>query len=241
MPNLPFHEISPEGPTSEFTSSESIASASSEPSLFVKTFAVGPLRCNCTIIGDPASRQAIVADPGGDADRILKILDDEGFTVNRIIHTHAHFDHFMASGDMHEKTGAPLCLHEADKPLWDHLEYQCGRFNIPYKPVPEPHHWLEDEEELAVGQSIGKAIFTPGHTPGSMSFLFEDAKLLLAGDTLFQGGVGRTDLWGGDYPTIERSIKQRLYSLDESLHVVAGHGPGTTIGREMRHNPFVRA
>jgi len=226
---------------SEFPNPEVSPAEAKKPELFIKTFAVGPLRCNCTIIGDPVSKQAIVADPGGDADRILKVLDDESFTVSRIIHTHAHFDHFMASGDMHEKTGAPLCLHQADKPLWEHLEDQCGLYGLPYRPVPSPQHWLEDEEALPVGQSVGKAIFTPGHTPGSMSFLFEDAGLLLAGDTLFQGGIGRTDLWGGDYPTIERSIKQRLYTLDEGLHVVAGHGPGTTIGREMRHNPFVQA
>ncbi len=209
--------------------------------LFIKTFGVGPLRCNCTIVGDPVSKQAIVVDPGGDADKILDVLSAEGFTVNRIIHTHAHFDHFMASGEMHDKTGAPLCLHKADQPLWANLETQCGMYGLPYKPVPAPHHWLDDEEELAVGQSTGQALFTPGHTPGSMSFWFKEAGLLLAGDTLFQGAIGRTDLWGGDYPTIERSIRQRLYTLDESTRVVAGHGPGTTIGHEMRHNQFVRA
>jgi hydroxyacylglutathione hydrolase len=209
--------------------------------LFIKTFAVGPLRCNCTIIGDPVSKQAIVADPGGDAEVILRILAEEGLTVKRIIHTHAHFDHFMASGDMHDKTGAPLCLHPADKPLWEHLEDQCNMFGLPYKPVPAPHHWLEDEEELELEHIKGKALFTPGHTPGSMSFLFKDAQLLLAGDTLFQGAIGRTDLWGGDYPTIERSIRNRLYTLDEATRVVTGHGPGTMIAHEMRHNPFVKA
>lgn len=223
------------------SSPDALTPENNSPALFIKTMAVGPLRCNCTIIGDPVSKRAIVADPGGDADRILAVLDEEGFTVNQIIHTHAHFDHFLASGDMHEKTGAPLCLHSADKPLWEHLEDQCGLYGLPYKPVPEPHHWLQDEEELNLGHTRGKAIFTPGHTPGSMSFLFEDAGLLLAGDTLFQGAIGRTDLWGGDYPTIERSIRQRLYSLDEATRVVAGHGPGTTIGQEMRHNQFVRA
>ncbi len=209
-------------------------------SLFVKTLQVGPLRCNCTIIGDPVSRRAIVADPGGDADKILAILSEEGFSVSQIIHTHAHFDHFMASGDLHEKTGAALCLHPADRPLWDHLEDQCNMFGLPYKPAPTPTHWLEHEEELPLTMLSGKALFTPGHTPGSMSFLFEEANLLLAGDTLFQGGIGRTDLWGGDYPTIERSIRERLYTLNEDIRVVTGHGPGTTIGHEMRHNPFVR-
>jgi hydroxyacylglutathione hydrolase len=209
--------------------------------LFIKTFPVGHLRCNCTIIGDPVSKQAIVIDPGGDAQRIIEILQEQHLTVTRILHTHAHFDHFLASGEMHKHTGAPLCLHRADQTLWEHLEDQCNLFGVPYQPVPAPHHWLEHEEELPVAQSRGQAIFTPGHTPGSMSFWFEDAKLLIAGDTLFQGGIGRTDLWGGDYPTIERSIRERLYTLDEQATVITGHGPSTTIGHEMRHNPFIRA
>jgi glyoxylase-like metal-dependent hydrolase (beta-lactamase superfamily II) len=208
--------------------------------LFIKTLQVGPLRCNCTIIGDLVSKQAIVVDPGGDAQRILDLLQEQDFTVSQILHTHAHFDHFLASSEMHEQTGAPLCLHRADQPLWEHLEDQCTMFGIPYTPVPVPHHWLSDEEELPLSQIQGKALFTPGHTPGSMSFWFEDAKLLIAGDTLFQGGIGRTDLWGGDYATIERSIREQLYTLDEQTLVVTGHGPSTTIGHEIRHNPFVR-
>jgi glyoxylase-like metal-dependent hydrolase (beta-lactamase superfamily II) len=112
-------------------------------------------------------------------------------------------------------------------------------FRVPYTPVPSPDRWLEDDEELACG--CGVALHTPGHTPGSMSFWFADAKLLIAGDTLFKRGVGRTDLWGGDQATIVRSIKQRLYTLDEGATVVTGHGPDTRLGDEMRENPFVRA
>lgn len=209
--------------------------------LFIKTFPVGPLRCNCTIIGDPVSKKAIVIDPGGDAQNILAIVQAQGFTVSQILHTHAHFDHFLASGEMHQQTGAPLCLHRADQPLWEHLEDQCNLFGVPYQPVPSPHHWLEHEEELPIAHTNGQAIFTPGHTPGSMSFWFKEARLLIAGDTLFQDGIGRTDLWGGDYPTIERSIRERLYTLDEEATVITGHGPSTTIGHEMRHNPFIRA
>ncbi len=204
---------------------------------FVKTFPVGPLQCNCTVLGDKATGRAVVVDPGGDADKILDLLAQEGLTVVQIIHTHAHFDHFMASGVMHERTGAPLCLHEADKPLWQNLEMQCSLFGVPYRPVPAPQQWLEHEEELPLA---GKALHTPGHTPGSMSFLFEAAGLLIAGDTLFRGSIGRTDLWGGDYQAIERSIRERLYTLDESLTVVTGHGPSTSIGYEIRNNPFVK-
>lgn len=212
-----------------------------ESRYFVKSFPVGPLQCNCTIIGDRVTGEAIVVDPGGDADKILAMVEQEGLRVVRVLHTHAHFDHFLAAGDIHEKTGAPLALHPEDKPLWDNLEMQCGMFQIPYKPVPAPTQWLSHEEPVTVGGVTGEAIHTPGHTPGSTSFHFDDLKLLIAGDTLFRGSIGRTDLWGGDYNAIERSIRERLYTLDESTRVVTGHGISTTIGDEMRHNQFVRA
>lgn len=209
------------------------------PRLIRETFPVGPLQCNCTIIGDPLTKKAIVVDPGGDHELILARLDQLGLKVVSIIHTHAHLDHFLASGLMKEKTGASLHLHKEDKFLWDALEMQCNMFGIPYTPVPEPDQWISDDQELACG--CGVAIHTPGHTPGSMSFWFAQDKLLIAGDTLFKGSIGRTDLWGGDFNTIEKSIRQRIYSLDEEAVVVTGHGPDTTIGAEMRSNPFVKA
>lgn len=211
-----------------------------QTALLVKSFPVGPLQCNCTVIGDPATKQALVVDPGGDADKILALLQDWDMTVSHILHTHAHFDHFLASGEMKQATGASLALHKDDKPLWENLEMQCGMYGLPYAPAPPPDHWLQHEEDLHAGACHGQALHTPGHTPGSMSFYFKDLNLLLAGDTLFRGSIGRTDLWGGDYPTIERSIRERLYTLDEATHVVTGHGPSTTIGDELRENAFVR-
>ncbi|WP_336512645.1 MBL fold metallo-hydrolase [Stutzerimonas stutzeri] len=207
--------------------------------LISETFAVGPLQCNCTIVGDPLTGRAIVVDPGGDPQRILARIEALGLRVVSIIHTHAHLDHFLASGQIKERTGATLHLHKDDQFLWDSLEQQCALFGVPYVPVPAPDFWLVDDEALACG--CGVALHTPGHTPGSMSFWFPDAKLLLAGDTLFRRGIGRTDLWGGDYATIERSIRQRLYRLDEDAIVITGHGPQTRLGDEMRDNPFVRA
>ncbi len=207
--------------------------------LISETFPVGPLQCNCTIVGDPLTGRAIVVDPGGDPQRILARIEALGLRVVSIIHTHAHLDHFLASGQIKERTGATLHLHKDDQFLWDSLEQQCALFGVPYVPVPAPDFWLVDDEALACG--CGVALHTPGHTPGSMSFWFPDAKLLLAGDTLFRRGVGRTDLWGGDYATIERSIRQRLYCLDEDAIVITGHGPQTRLGDEMRDNPFVRA
>ena len=219
--------------------------------LFMTTFPVGPLQCNCTIIGDRTSGEALVVDPGGDGQLILDTLVDHGLSrVVRIIHTHAHFDHFLAAGHVQAETAkrcgcaVPIGLHKEDKPLWDNLEAQCARFSIPYTPPPPVDDWLADEEELTLPGCPtlkGVALHTPGHTPGSMSFYFEAQKLLVAGDTLFRGSIGRTDLWGGDYAAIERSIKQRLYTLDEATEVITGHGPLTTLGFEMRHNGFVTA
>lgn len=209
--------------------------------MILKTFPVPPLGCNCSIIGDPITKRAIVVDPGGAHERILKDVQDLGMTVVSILHTHAHFDHFLASGEMKRATNATLCLHPDDRKLWEMLETQCRMFGVPYLPVPLPDYWLHDEEKLIVGGIEGVALHTPGHTPGSMSFHFPAEKLLLAGDTLFQGSIGRTDLWGGDYDAIERSIRDRLYTLDESTRVITGHGPETQIGIERESNQFVRA
>lgn len=209
--------------------------------LIRKTFSVPPLGCNCSIIGDPVSQQAIVVDPGGAAERILREVRALGLTVTRILHTHAHFDHFLASGEMKNATGAALCLHEDDRELWDMLEMQCRTFGVPYVPVPPPDYWLTDEEKVSIGHVTAIALHTPGHTPGSMSFHVPEGGVVLAGDTLFRGSIGRTDLWGGDFDAIERSIRGRLYTLDDSTLVVTGHGPETEIGWEKQRNQFVRA
>lgn len=206
-----------------------------------KSFSVPPLGCNCSIIGDPVTKRAIVVDPGGAPERILREAQDLGLTVVSVLHTHAHFDHFLAAGEIKKATGATLCLHPDDRDLWRMLDVQCRVFGVPYVPVPPPDYWLQDEEKILVGGLEGLALHTPGHTPGSMSFHFPAEKLLLAGDTLFRGGIGRTDLWGGDFDAIERSIRERLYTLDETTRVITGHGPDTEIGLERESNPFVRA
>jgi glyoxylase-like metal-dependent hydrolase (beta-lactamase superfamily II) len=208
--------------------------------MIFRSFAVPPLDCNCSIIGDPITKQAIVVDPGGDSNRILKELQECGLTVAYIVHTHAHFDHFLASGEMKRATGAPLWLHKDDKLLWENLEMQCQVFGVPYTPAPPPDRWLKDDEELTLGEVKGLALHTPGHTPGSMCFHFPAAHMVIAGDTLFRGSIGRTDLWGGDAQAIERSIKDRLYTLDEGTRVITGHGPETRIGDELRYNLYVR-
>ena len=203
-----------------------------------KSFPVGPLQCNCTIIGNTSTGKGYLIDPGGDAERILEIIETMNVSIEAIYHTHAHFDHFLASAEIKEKTGAPIFLNESDRFLWDTLEMQCSYFNIDFKPTPPPDFNIEDQQDLI--HCAGVCIHTPGHTPGSVSFHFESEKLLIAGDTLFQGSVGRTDLPGGDFKTLKSSIQEKIYSLDESTVVVTGHGPQTSIKREMESNLFIR-
>ena len=203
-----------------------------------KSFPVGPLQCNCTVMGDTESGVGYVFDPGGDAERIMATVESLGLRIVGIIHTHAHLDHILAAGEIRKQTGAPVWLHRSDKELWDSLEQQCRMWGVPYSPVGDPDHWIEHEQELECG---GNCIHTPGHTPGSTSFYFEESRLLIAGDTLFLGSIGRTDFPGGNPAQLKKSIQQRIYCLDESAAVVTGHGPETSIGQEMRFNAFVRS
>jgi len=219
---------------------EGYAERMNKQPLIRKTFSVPPLGCNCSILGDPLTKEAVIVDPGGDHHQILRYVEEMGLAVVRVIHTHAHFDHFLASDEIRKATGAALCLHAEDRVLWEGLEIQCRLFGVPYVPVPAADYWLRDEAEISVGRVQGVAFHTPGHTPGSMCFHFPEDQLLFAGDTLFRGGIGRTDLWGGSHDAIERSIRERLYTLEETTKVVPGHGPETEIGWERESNPFVR-
>ena len=207
--------------------------------IVVRTFPVGPLQCNCSIIGDTLTGQALVVDPGRDAELILNELDALGLKVVAIVHTHAHLDHILAAGQIKNATGAPIYLHEGDLFLWDGVEEQCRRFGFPSVQLPRPDHFLGDDHDL--GCCGGVALHTPGHTPGSVSFWFDDCKTLVAGDTLFRGSIGRTDLWGGNFEQIVSSIRDRLYTLDDDAVVITGHGPSTRIGVEKETNMFVRA
>lgn len=202
-----------------------------------KTFPVGPLQSNCTVLGDSDSGKGYVFDAGGDAQRITAVARSLGLTVVGIVQTHAHLDHIMAAGEVHSETGAPVWLHAGDRFLWDGAEAQCRAWGFPYSPLPMLDHELEHGTELEFG---ARCVHTPGHTPGSVCFHFETEKLLIAGDTLFQGSVGRTDLPGGSSAQLVSSIRDRLYTLADETTVVTGHGPETTIGFEKCHNAFVR-
>jgi hydroxyacylglutathione hydrolase len=212
--------------------------AEADSQILVTTFAVGPLGCNCSIICDPRSREAILVDPGAEFPRIKREIENLQAKIKYIVHTHAHFDHVGASEEAHQDTQAPLLLHPADKFLWDNVAMQGKFFNLKLQSLPPWSEDLQDEKDFQIGEHRLKTLHTPGHTPGSCCFTIND--VLFAGDTLFQGSIGRTDLWGGDFDLISKSIKERLYALDGDTKVVCGHGPGTKIGVEKRTNAFVR-
>jgi glyoxylase-like metal-dependent hydrolase (beta-lactamase superfamily II) len=205
----------------------------------VETFPVGPLQCNCTILADESSGEAVVIDPGDEAERILRALQAAQLTPVALLHTHAHFDHITGSRRVREATGAAIRLHPADRPLYDALPDQAALFGLAAEAPAEPDAPLADGETIRFGSHALTAIHTPGHTPGSTCFrLAGDRPLLFSGDTLFRRSVGRTDLWGGDTRKILASIREKLFNLAGDTPVVCGHGPDTTIDEERRLNPF---
>jgi len=212
------------------------------PSPLLQTLPVGPLQCNCTILFDEERREALVVDPGDEAPRILKALTDLNARTLALLHTHGHFDHIGATSDVAEATGAAIRLHAGDRFLYDSLAEQASFFGLSLRAPRPPDQPLSDGEVISFGGFQVRAIHTPGHTPGSTSFLLEgENPILFSGDTLFHRSIGRTDLWGGDTDQILASIRERLFTLPPETPVVCGHGPRTTIGEERKLNPFVRA
>lgn len=208
--------------------------------MIIETFPVGPLQCNCTIIACPETKEAAVVDPGGDVEDILARISELGLTVKYLLHTHAHFDHVLGSRALKEKTEAKICLHKGDQWLYDNLGMQCGLFGFDCKEPLPVDVYLNDQEEVKLGNVKASVIHTPGHTPGSLCFsLAGKDSTLLSGDTLFQRSIGRTDLWGGSFDEIIKSISERLFKLDDSTKVIPGHGPNTDIWTEKKQNPFV--
>jgi glyoxylase-like metal-dependent hydrolase (beta-lactamase superfamily II) len=222
----------------------SVASAPSEGKdacMLLQTIPVGPLQCNCSILGDEATSTAIVIDPGDDAARIAALVDEAGLRVSTIVHTHAHLDHIGGSADFQRRCGGKAFLHKGDQWLHENIATQCAMFGFDVPDTIVLDGWMEEGTRFEFGSHRLEVLHTPGHTPGSCSFVIEadGRQLVFAGDTLFAGSIGRTDLWGGDTGQIIRSLKGKLMSLDDDAEVITGHGPGTTIGRERNSNPFL--
>ena len=204
-----------------------------------ETFPVGMLGCNCSILGDEASHEAIVVDPGYDIPRILELLAKHKLTVKKILVTHAHIDHIASAQRLKEITGAPILYNQADLPLVAMMDVQAGWFGLPVPTVLPPDHSPADGEVVDVGGISGNILYTPGHSEGSVCLYLPKEHLLLAGDTLFAGGVGRTDFPGGNAGKLLASIQDRLLTLPDETVVVPGHGSMTTIGAERHSNPFL--
>ncbi len=208
--------------------------------MILESFPVGPLHCNCTILGDEVTREAIVVDPGDNIPEILSRLQKHGLTLRQIIITHAHIDHVGGAVQLKRATGAPVFLNQKDLGLLSAMEMQAGWIGVPTPEVAPPDASAEDGLAVGLAALPGEVIHTPGHTPGSICLLFHKQNLLLAGDTLFAGSIGRTDLPGGDGRQILRSLRDRLLILPDTTRVLPGHGPETSIGEERQSNPFLQ-
>ncbi|MBI2395617.1 MAG: MBL fold metallo-hydrolase [Deltaproteobacteria bacterium] len=213
--------------------------------MILESFAAGPLGCNCTLVIDETTKTAIVVDPGGDLAKIEARLAKHGAVVKAIVHTHTHIDHVGATADLQRGTRAAARIHEADQFLYSILPIQASLLGMGTPPPSaELDTWLQDDEVISLGAVDLHVLHTPGHTPGSCCFEVrtrgEEQVVVLAGDTLFQQSVGRTDLWGGDHDALLRSIRGKLFALPDPTRVICGHGPDTTLGAEKRTNPFVR-
>ncbi len=208
--------------------------------MLVETFPVGLLQCNCTIAADPEHGEAIVIDPGDEITRIVERLAALRLTLRQIIITHAHIDHVGGALKLKQLTGAPILMHQDDLPLLRMMDVQAGWLGVETPETAPPDEPLRESTIVGLTQSPATVLHTPGHTPGSVCLHFAHENILVAGDTLFAGSIGRTDLPGGDGRRILESIHGKLLHLPEETKVIAGHGPATTIGQEKLRNPYLR-
>jgi len=207
--------------------------------LIHEIFPVGVLGCNCSVIGDATTHEALVIDPGDEIDRILSVLARHQLTLRQIIVTHAHIDHVGGAMRLKQATGAPILLNKNDYALLKMLDMQAAWIGVPSPGAVTIDHSLNDQDAIQCGTLNGIAMHTPGHTEGSMCIYFPVEKKLIAGDTLFAGSIGRTDLPGGSFNKIITSLHDRVLALADETVVIPGHGPLTTIGEERQSNPFL--
>jgi len=200
--------------------------------------AVGPLACNCYVVGEEATRLAIVIDPGGDAEELATEITEQRLIITAIVATHAHFDHIIAAERLRALTGAPFILHDDDRPLLDWMQ-ESGRLflGVELPPPPEVDTSAKEGDHITAGEVALEVVHTPGHSPGSISLVAPD--VVFSGDTLFASSIGRTDLPGGDGQALLDAVRSKLFTLDGDLAVYPGHGPTTTLETERAHNPFV--
>jgi hydroxyacylglutathione hydrolase len=205
-----------------------------------ETFPVGPLACNCTILGDEEAHEAIVIDPGDDVSRIHRRLTELGLTLKQILVTHGHIDHVGGALKLKQLTGAPIFLNQGDLPQLKMMAEQAAWLGVETPETATPDESLADGMVVGLARYPPTVMHTPGHTQGSVCLHFAPLGLVIAGDTLFAGSIGRTDLPGGNFEQIIDSIRARLLGLPDETDVLPGHGPATTIGMERTSNPFLQ-
>ena len=206
--------------------------------MIIKALAVGPLMSNCFTLGCEQTREAVVIDPGDDADRILLSLADSRLRVKYIVNTHGHFDHVGGNGRMKDATGADILIHSEDAPMLAMTATSGSSLGMRIDESPPADRTLADGDQVVFGEIVLEVLHTPGHTPGGISLHTDGA--VFVGDTLFAGSIGRTDFPGGDHDLLISKVRDKLFTLGDDTRVLAGHGPETTIGRERRFNPFFR-
>lgn len=213
--------------------------------MILESFPVGMFQCNCVVLGDEETREAVVLDPGDDLEAIREILEHYRLSLRAILHTHGHLDHIGAAGKLKEAFGGRIHIHPGDLPLWRGFREQAAMFGLPATDLPEPDALVKENDRIPLGDSSLQVLETPGHTPGSICLSLHGGAAekgeptLFTGDTLFWKGIGRTDLWGGDTRRLLLSIRERIFSLPPETVVHPGHGPRTSVGDERRSNPFL--
>jgi hydroxyacylglutathione hydrolase len=213
--------------------------------VFLEVFPVGPIQANCVLIGDEEAGVLAVIDPGEDAQVIVDRVTASGLEATMILHTHGHLDHAGGTAELLELLGGelPVGLHRDELQIYQGLAMQGRMFGLEAKSPPEPTLWLEHGQQIELGSLTLEVRHTPGHSPGGVVFVVDGAPepTAIVGDVLFAGSIGRTDLMGGSFPLLERSIREQLYTLPDETRIITGHGPDTSVGREKLTNPFVRS
>lgn len=200
----------------------------------VNVITVGPFQENCYLLVQDG--ELAVFDPGDEAERLIQAIDATGATPRYIVLTHAHLDHVGAAAALRERYGIPLYCPRGETELLENLPVQCAMFGLPPQAAPAPDHLVDEGLSLPLGSAAIVAFDTPGHSPGGTCYRLGDH--VFVGDTIFAGGVGRTDLWGGSWPILQASIEARIFTLEDGVTLYPGHGPTTTVGEERRSNPF---
>ena len=208
--------------------------------MILEMLTVGPFQENCYVIGDEESGVGAIVDPGDEAARIAMAVEGTGLEIGSMIVTHAHIDHVGAVAALVDEYACPVLMHAEAEPMLNQLPTQAMMMGLRFGKVPTVDRYVEDEEILEVGDLGLRSLYTPGHAPGHLAFYVEDEGLVLSGDALFAGSVGRVDLPGGSMEVLMQSIEERLLTLPDATMVYSGHGPRTTIGNERTSNPFLQ-